>query len=94
MHLGAGGDDPNKLIKENLLGSLPAGFIFGQNVNNLLSSLTVGYPISRADADHDTEADENDGKEVVLKAFEHVLFPLVLIGRGIVILVSGGAFGR
>lgn len=43
LHLGAGGDDPNKLIKENLLGSLPAGFIFGQNVNNLLSSLTVGY---------------------------------------------------
>lgn len=43
LHLGTGGDDPNKLVKENLLGSLPAGFIFGQNVSNVLSSLTIGY---------------------------------------------------
>lgn len=43
IHLGAGGDDPSKLVKENILGSLPSGFIFGQNVSNLLSSLTIGY---------------------------------------------------
>ncbi|MHC9545320.1 cadmium resistance transporter [Corynebacterium diphtheriae] len=29
----------------------------------------------------------------VLERFEHFLFPIVLIGLGIVILVSGGAFG-
>ncbi|WP_341925179.1 cadmium resistance transporter [Nocardioides psychrotolerans] len=29
----------------------------------------------------------------VLERWEHILFPLVLIGLGIVILVSGGAFG-
>ncbi|KLU08452.1 cadmium resistance transporter [Kocuria sp. SM24M-10] len=29
----------------------------------------------------------------VLERWEHVLFPIVLIGLGIVILVSGGAFG-
>ena len=29
----------------------------------------------------------------VLERWEHVLFPLVLIGLGIVILVEGGAFG-
>ncbi|MDK8531811.1 cadmium resistance transporter [Corynebacterium marquesiae] len=29
----------------------------------------------------------------VLERFEHILFPIVLIGLGIVILVSGGAFG-
>lgn len=29
----------------------------------------------------------------VLKRWEHVLFPLVLIGLGVVILVEGGAFG-
>jgi cadmium resistance protein CadD (predicted permease) len=29
----------------------------------------------------------------VLERWEHVLFPLVLIGLGIVILIEGGAFG-
>ena len=29
----------------------------------------------------------------VLERWEHILFPIVLIGLGIVILVSGGAFG-
>ncbi len=29
----------------------------------------------------------------MLERFEHILFPIVLIGLGIVILVSGGAFG-
>ena len=44
LHLGAEeGSDATKLIRENLLGSLPSGFVFGQNVNNLISSLTVGY---------------------------------------------------
>ena len=28
-----------------------------------------------------------------LERWEHILFPLVLIGLGIFILVSGGAFG-
>ena len=43
IHLGAGKDDATSLVKENLLGSLPSGFAFGQNVNNIFSSLTVGY---------------------------------------------------
>ena len=29
----------------------------------------------------------------ILERWEHVLFPIVLIGLGIFILVSGGAFG-
>lgn len=44
LHLGAGkGEDPTKLVRDNLLGSLPSGFAAGQNVNNIFSSLTVGY---------------------------------------------------
>lgn len=43
IHFGAGKGDANALVKENLLGSLPSGFAFGQNVNNIFSSLTVGY---------------------------------------------------
>ena len=31
------------MLKDNLLGSLPSGYIFGQNVSNLISSLTIGY---------------------------------------------------
>lgn len=30
-------------LKRNLLGSLPSGFVYGQNVSNLISSLTIGY---------------------------------------------------
>ena len=29
----------------------------------------------------------------ILERWEHILFPIVLIGLGIVILVTGGAFG-
>lgn len=44
MHWGAGkGEDPAKLVRDNLWGSLPSGFATGQNVNNIFSSLTVGY---------------------------------------------------
>lgn len=43
LRLGAEEKDTDKLVKDNLLGSLPAGFIFGQNVNNILSSYTIGY---------------------------------------------------
>ncbi len=43
IHLGAGESDATGLVKDNLLGSLPSGMVFGQNVGNLFSSLTVGY---------------------------------------------------
>lgn len=33
------------------------------------------------------------GIEEVLERWEHVLFPLVLVGLGVIILYSGGAFG-
>ena len=42
LHFGADNDDPD-FLKKNLLGSLPSGYIYGQNVSNLISSLTVGY---------------------------------------------------
>lgn len=32
-----------EMLKRNLLGSLPSGYVYGQNVSNLISSLTVGY---------------------------------------------------
>lgn len=40
-----GADDAHsiKMLKRNLLGSLPSGFVYGQNVSNLISSLTIGY---------------------------------------------------
>ncbi len=43
FHLGADYDDGPEFIKKNLLGSLPSGYIYGQNVSNLISSLTIGY---------------------------------------------------
>lgn len=43
IHLGAGEADATGLVKDNLLGSLPSGMVFGQNVSNLFSALTVGY---------------------------------------------------
>ncbi len=43
FHLGADYDEGAEFLKKNLLGSLPSGYIFGQNVSNLISSLTVGY---------------------------------------------------
>lgn len=44
MHFGANdNEDATRQVRDNLLGSLPSGFAFGQNVNNIFSSLTVGY---------------------------------------------------
>jgi len=37
------GEDATSLIGQNIKGSLPSGFMFGQNVNNVISSITVGY---------------------------------------------------
>ena len=42
--IGADSDkSASELIKNNLIGSLPSGYIFGQNVSNIFSSLSVGY---------------------------------------------------
>ena len=43
FHIGADHESGLAMMKKNLLGSLPSGYIYGQNVNNLISSLTVGY---------------------------------------------------
>ena len=43
IHFGAGGSDATNMVKDNLLGSLPSGMVYGQNVNNIFSSLSVGY---------------------------------------------------
>lgn len=43
IHFGAGGADATNMVKDNLLGSLPSGMVYGQNVNNIFSSLSVGY---------------------------------------------------
>lgn len=43
IRLGVEERDETSLLKDNLLSSLPSGFVYGQNVNNLFSSLTVGY---------------------------------------------------
>lgn len=43
FHIGADKPSGLTMLKKNLLGSLPSGYIYGQNVNNLISSLTVGY---------------------------------------------------
>lgn len=43
LHVGADNEDGAEFLKQNLLGSLPAGYISGQNVSNLISSLTIGY---------------------------------------------------
>ena len=45
LHLGVGQGETkiNDLVQRNLLGSLPSGFVFGQNVNHIISSRTVGY---------------------------------------------------
>ena len=40
-----------ELLKHNLLGSLPSAYVYGQNVNNLISSLTIGYQDSLAFSD-------------------------------------------
>lgn len=43
LHIGADNEDGADMFKNNLLGSLPSGYIYGQNVSNLISSLTIGY---------------------------------------------------
>lgn len=43
LHLGANDEFTDKSLKDNLFGSLPAGYIFGHNVNNLISCMSVGY---------------------------------------------------
>lgn len=43
FHIGADYQSGLAMLKKNLLGSLPSGYIYGQNVNNLISSLTIGY---------------------------------------------------
>lgn len=43
FHIGADDHSGLTMLKKNLFGSLPSGYIYGQNVNNLISSLTVGY---------------------------------------------------
>ena len=43
LHLGADGDDPGDLVGKSLLSSLPSGFLFGQNVQSLISSMTTGH---------------------------------------------------
>ena len=43
LDIGADNDNGADFLKKNLLGSLPSGYIYGQNVSNLISSLTVGY---------------------------------------------------
>lgn len=43
LHVGADNEDGADFLKKNFLGSLPSGYIYGQNVSNLISSLTIGY---------------------------------------------------
>ena len=43
LRIGADYDDQTDMFKKNILGSLPSGYIYGQNVTNLISSLTIGY---------------------------------------------------
>jgi len=43
LNIGADSRNSLDMMKRNLLGSLPSGYIYGQNVSNLISSLTVGY---------------------------------------------------
>lgn len=43
LAIGADSKDTPGLLRQNLLGSLPSGYIYGQNVSNLISSLTIGY---------------------------------------------------
>ena len=44
LHLGnESGADASSVVKDNILGSLPSGMVFGQNVNNIFSSVTTGY---------------------------------------------------
>ena len=43
LHFGAGDETGERTMMDNLFGSLPSGYIFGHNVSNIFSGLTVGY---------------------------------------------------
>lgn len=43
LHIGADQENGPQFFRENLMGSLPSAYIYGQNVSNLISSLTIGY---------------------------------------------------
>lgn len=43
LHIEADDDHKRKVLTDNLLGSLPSGYVYGQNISNLFSSLTIGY---------------------------------------------------
>lgn len=43
LHIGADQNDGSDFFRKNILGSLPSGYIYGQNVSNLISSLSIGY---------------------------------------------------
>ena len=43
LRLGASEEGMSGIARNNLLGSLPSGFVFGQNVNQIITSRTVGY---------------------------------------------------
>ena len=43
LDIGADNERGSDFLKRNLIGSLPSGYIYGQNVSNLISSLTIGY---------------------------------------------------
>ena len=43
LHFGADQADASDLVKDNILGSLPSGMVYGQNVSNIFSSMSVGY---------------------------------------------------
>ena len=43
LHLGADEDGTQNSLRDNIMRSLPSGYIFGQNVSNKFSSLSVGY---------------------------------------------------
>ena len=45
LHLSADEDDPRDLVSKSLLSSLPSGYIFGQNVQYLISSITPGHAV-------------------------------------------------
>lgn len=43
LHIDADDDHKRNALTDNLMGSLPSGYVYGQNISNLFSSLTVGY---------------------------------------------------
>lgn len=48
LDIGADNKQGSDILRRNLLGSLPSGFVYGQNVSNLISSFTIGYQDSTA----------------------------------------------